>query len=133
MSEIIILDTHIWFWFINQEFERFPTPWRETIETNEQISVSVISCYEIALAQQRGRLELPCPVNQWFQSALEPTGITLLPLNPEIICCAIQLPPIHKDPFDRLIIATALEHRAKLASVDTLFSRYPELYPHLMK
>lgn len=59
MSEIIILDTHIWFWFINQEFERFPTPWRETIETNEQISVSVISCYEIALAQQRGRLELP--------------------------------------------------------------------------
>ncbi|NJL92023.1 MAG: type II toxin-antitoxin system VapC family toxin [Coleofasciculaceae cyanobacterium SM2_1_6] len=133
MPEIIVLDTHIWFWFVNQEFERFPISWRETIETNEQVSVSVISCYEIALAQQRGRLELPCPPNQWFQSALEPTGITLLTLNPEIICRAVQLSPVHKDPFDRLIMATALEYKAKLASVDTLFSLYPELETHLLK
>jgi PIN domain nuclease of toxin-antitoxin system len=37
-----------------------------------------------------------------------------------------------KDPFDRLIIATALEYGAKLASVDSLFSKYPELESHLM-
>ena len=40
--------------------------------------------------------------------------------------------PIHKDPFDRLIIATALEYGAKLASVDSLFSKYPELENYLM-
>jgi PIN domain nuclease of toxin-antitoxin system len=50
MSQIIILDTHIWFWFINQEFQRFPTHWREIIETSEEVGVSAISCYEIALA-----------------------------------------------------------------------------------
>jgi len=133
MSEIILLDTHIWFWFINQEFERFPTKWREAIETAEQVSVSVISCYEIAMAQQRGRIELPCTANQWFQEALQPADITLFPLTPEIACRAVDLSPIHKDPFDRLIIATTLEYKAKLASIDGLFSQYPELGNHLMK
>jgi PIN domain nuclease of toxin-antitoxin system len=93
----------------------------------------VISCYEIALAQQRGRLELPCTANQWFQEALKPADITLFPLTPEIACRAVELSPIHKDPFDRVIIATTLEYKAKLASIDGLFSQYSELDTHLMK
>lgn len=133
MSEVIILDTHIWFWLINQEFQRFPTQWRDAIETAEQVGVSVISCYEIALAQQRGRLQLPCAANQWFQEALQPAEITLFPLTPEIVCRAVDLSPIHKDPFDRLIIATTLEYKAQLASIDGVFSQYPELDTHLMK
>lgn len=63
MSQIIVLDTHIWIWFINQEFERFPAYWREILETAEIVGISPVSCYEVALAQQRGRLELPCAVN----------------------------------------------------------------------
>ncbi len=51
MSEVIVLDTHIWFWLITQEFERFPAHWRNLIETADQVGVSPISCYEIALAQ----------------------------------------------------------------------------------
>ncbi|MEA5581891.1 type II toxin-antitoxin system VapC family toxin [Nodularia harveyana UHCC-0300] len=133
MSELIVLDTHIWFWFVTQDFARFPTRWREAIETAGQVGVSVVSCYEIALAQQRGRLELPCAANQWFQEALKPTDITLFPLTAEIACRAVELSQIHKDPFDRLIISTALEYQAKLASVDGLFSKYPELETHLMK
>jgi PIN domain nuclease of toxin-antitoxin system len=133
MSKVVVLDTHIWFWFVNQEFDRFPNHWLEIIETTEQVGVSVISCYEIALAQQRARIDLPCKANQWFQDALEPTGIALFPLSPEIVCHAVELSPIHKDPFDRLIIATTLEYDAKLASVDSLFPQYPELYTHLIK
>ena len=133
MSQIIVLDTHIWFWFISQQFDEFPTHWREIIETSEEVGVSAISCYEIALAQQRGRLELPCIANQWFQEALEPSGITLFPLTAEIACRAVDLSPVHKDPFDRLIIATTLEYPAKLASIDGFFAQYPELNNYLMK
>jgi len=75
---------------------------------------------------------LPCPAEQWFQDALTPADITLLPLTDEIACKAVSLSPIHKDPFDRLIIATALVYNAKLASVDGLFSRYSELTELLM-
>lgn len=97
------------------------------------MGISAISCYEIALAQQRERLELPCAARQWFQDALEPAGIMLFPLTAEIACCSVDLSPVHKDPFDRLIIATALEYGAQLASVDGLFSQYSELATCLMK
>lgn len=60
MSQIIVLDTHIWVWFITQEFDKFPAQWREVIETADQVGISPLSCFEVALAQQRGRLELPC-------------------------------------------------------------------------
>jgi PIN domain nuclease of toxin-antitoxin system len=133
MSEIIILDTHIWFWFINQEFERFPSHWKARIETANRVAISPVSCFEIALAQQRKRLQLPCPTDQWFQDALTPARIEIFPLTPDVATCAVNLSPIHKDPFDRLIIATALIYQANLASVDGVFSQYSELDGYLMQ
>ncbi|REJ39063.1 MAG: hypothetical protein DWQ54_23015 [Microcystis flos-aquae TF09] len=56
----------------------------------------------------------------------------LLPLTPEITLRAVNLSPVHKDPFDRIIIGTALEYQAKLASIDSLFLKYPELKDYLM-
>jgi PIN domain nuclease of toxin-antitoxin system len=132
MSEMVILDTHIWFWFINGSFERFPAQWLEQIRKADIVAVSAISCYEIALAYNKGRLAIHIPVQDWLTDSLAPAGIELLPLTPEITVRAINLSTIHKDPFDRLIIATALEYEAKLASVDSLFSKYPELENHLM-
>ncbi|MUG97321.1 PIN domain-containing protein [Scytonema sp. UIC 10036] len=97
MSQIIVLDTHIWIWFINQEFDLFPPHWREAIETADKVGISPVSCYEVALAQQRGRLNLPCIADRWFQEALEPTGITLFPLTAEIAHQAVNLSPVDKD------------------------------------
>ncbi|WP_245911979.1 hypothetical protein [Brunnivagina elsteri] len=51
MSQIIVLDTHIWIWFINQEFEQFPSHWQEIIETADVVGISSVSCYDVALAQ----------------------------------------------------------------------------------
>jgi PIN domain nuclease of toxin-antitoxin system len=130
MSQIIILDTHIWFWFINQQFDKFPTHWREIIETSEQVGVSTISCYEIALAQQRGRLELPCAAaNQWFQEALEPSGITLFPVTVEISCRAVNLSPgLVIGPMDMLIAAHAMSLGVTLVTNNIReFSRIPKL------
>jgi PIN domain nuclease of toxin-antitoxin system len=133
MSQVIVLDTHIWIWFITQEFDLFPSHWREAIETAEQVGISPVSCYEVALAHQKGRLELPCSVDLWLQNALEPTGIILFPLTAEIAYQAVSLSPVHKDPFDRLIIATAIIYKAQLASIDGLFSQYSEINTHLMQ
>ena len=79
---MIVLDTHIWFWWINLEYERFSPAMRATLEEGESVGVSVVSCYEIALAAQRNRLHLPCHASEWFAEALEPSGIQLLPLSP---------------------------------------------------
>ncbi len=130
MPKVIVLDTHIWFWLINQEYERFPERWRDEIKLSERVGVSPLSCYEIAC--RRGRLELPCLTDEWLYQALEPAGIELLPMTAEITSRAVNLSPVHKDPFDRMIIATALSYDAKLASVDRLFIQYSELNGILM-
>ncbi len=127
MSEIIVLDTHIWLWYINGDFDKFPEHWQQQIKVADLVGISPISCYEIVLAYTKGRLHLDIPVQQWLMDSLHPSGIELLSLTPEISFRAVNLSPIHKDPFDRIIIATALEYKAMLASVDSLFSRYSEL------
>ena len=132
MLEIIVLDTHIWLWLINSNFDQFPASWLESFQLADRLAVSPISCYEIALAEIRGRLELTCTSEEWFSKALTPAKIELLPLTPAISIRAVNLSPVHRDPFDRLIIATAVEYGAKLASVDSLFPKYPELENHLM-
>ncbi|MBS0017050.1 MAG: type II toxin-antitoxin system VapC family toxin [Arthrospira sp. SH-MAG29] len=133
MSEIIVLDTHIWIWLINGNFDRFPSQWLGQFESASSLGVSPVSCYEIALASQRGRLNLSKGMAEWFRIALAPAGIELLPLNAEVACQAVNLSSIHKDPFDRIIIATALVYQGQLASVDRQFSRYPELTDYLMR
>ncbi|GJD15242.1 hypothetical protein RIVM261_001980 [Rivularia sp. IAM M-261] len=132
MSEVIVLDTHIWLWFINGNLDKFPSHWLAQIEAASKVGVSPVSCYEIALAHSRGRIELPSTPTEWFQEALTTVGIEIFPVTEVIAARAVDLSPVHKDPFDRLIIATALVYRAKLASVDGLFSQYSELDGCLM-
>jgi PIN domain nuclease of toxin-antitoxin system len=133
MSEIIVLDTHIWLWFINANLDQFPSHWLNRIEAANQVGISPVSCYEVALAHSRGRIELPSTAQEWFQGALTTAGIELFPVTEAIASRAVDLSPVHKDPFDRLIIATALVYGAKLASIDGLFSQYSELDDYLMK
>jgi PIN domain nuclease of toxin-antitoxin system len=59
-------------------------------------------------------------------------SIEIFPVTEVIAVRAVELSPVHKDPFDRLIIATALVYAAKLASVDGLFPQYRELDGYLM-
>jgi PIN domain nuclease of toxin-antitoxin system len=133
MSEVIVLDTHIWLWFINGNLDLFPAHCLNSIESASRVGISPVSCYEIALAHSKGRIELPSTAQAWFQESLTSVGIELFPMTEVIAARAVELSPIHKDPFDRLIIATTLVYEAKLASVDSLFSRYPELDSSLMK
>lgn len=130
---MIVLDSHIWFWWINLEHGRFSADCRRQIEQSERVGISPVSCFELALAYRRGRLDLPCEPNKWFIEALEPAGVELLPLTAAIAARAVTLTDIHKDPFDRMILATTLECDAILASVDKLFPHYPEMKGRLIE
>jgi PIN domain nuclease of toxin-antitoxin system len=127
MSEIVLLDTHIWVWWINEEQQKLSATQIEMIEESEQVAISVVSCFEVAQIVKKGRLILPVTTREWIEQALVPAGIEVLPLSPEISCQAVDLTDIHKDPFDRLIIATALDYQCRLIIVDSNFPSYPEL------
>ena len=132
MSQIIVLDSHIWFWWVNLEHGRLPASLLTEIGTASRIGVSPVSCFELALAFRRGRLELPLPPRAWFDFALAGSGVEVFPLTPAISAHAVELPDIHRDPFDRIIIATAIEMDARLASIDGRFAEYPELSTRLI-
>ena len=127
MPEIILLDTHAWLWYINGNTDKYPQNWNHRISTADLVGVSPVSCFEIALAEKRGRIKLTCSAHDWFLGALGSADIELLPLTPTIAARAVDLAPAHRDPFVRNPNATALEHNAMLATVDGLFTHYPEL------
>lgn len=129
---MIVLDSHVWFWWINFEHQRLSSSQVTAIESASRVGVSVVSCFELALAHRRGRLQLPLSVREWFDLALAGSDIELLPLTPAISARAVELPEIHRDPFDRIIIATALELDASLISLDGYFADYPELLGRLL-
>lgn len=130
MSEVVVLDSHVWYWWINLELDRLPPGAVELVEEAPRVGVSPVSCYELAWAYRRGRLELPLPPTAWFELALAGSNIEVLPVA--VAERAVQLTEIHRDPFDRIIIATAVELNAQLVSVDSHFPAYPELAGHLI-
>jgi PIN domain nuclease of toxin-antitoxin system len=132
MPQIIVLDSHVWFWWLNLEHERLTPRMLAAMESAERVGVSAVSCYEIALAHYRGHLELSAPPSEWLPKALAGSSVELLPLTPEIAVRATELSQVHRDPFDRIIIATTLEMDGMLASVDAHFDAYAELEGRLI-
>ena len=124
---MIILDTHIWVNWIVRGEAALPPAMAEAMQKEDRLAVSAISCFEVAMLASRGKLELPLPVNEWLQEALGQSGVESLPVSCEIANRSVSLAEIHRDPADRIIIATALVHDAKLASIDAVFPNYPEL------
>ena len=132
---MIVLDTHVWVrWLVAPSAQADPLPRAllDTIDTAEQVCVSVVSCWEVAMLVKRGRLELPMSVNEWCHEASVNSGIHCLPLTTGIALRSVHLSDVHRDPADRFIMATALEHRAQLLSLDQAIAAYPEMQGGLL-
>ena len=126
---MILLDTHAWIRWLHPEINRkLPEPLRDWIATaDEPLAVSVISTLEVAQLVKKGVLDLPLPMPDWFDAALTDSGITCIPLTPKLLHASTILPDIHKDPADRIIIATAQERDARLVTADETIRFYPNL------
>jgi PIN domain nuclease of toxin-antitoxin system len=95
-------------------------------EINEAsaVYVSAISGFEIAIKSSRGKLKLPHAPLEWFEKVIEHHGLTVLPLELNICIAAAELPPIHNDPCDRFIIATAKLNDLAVVTTDENFEKY---------
>ncbi len=126
---MIILDTHIWVWW-NQDSPQLTSFQKEVIENSRPhgIGVSTISLIEISRLVNRGRLVLPKPLSEWFSIALAEEGVILIPMTPEIAIESYSLPgEFHKDPADRIIVATARTYDCPLITSDGNILSYPHV------
>jgi PIN domain nuclease of toxin-antitoxin system len=129
---VIILDTHVWVNWILLGESGLTRPILAAMDSQSSMAVSAISCFEVSLLVKQGKLELPLPVGEWFPEALSGSGVECLPVTCEIARRSVALQNVHKDPADRIIIATAITHDALLASLDSAFPSYPEIIGHLI-
>lgn len=123
---MILLDTHICVRWVDPSSDPLSSGLVETIEKADQRAVSAITCWEVAWLVRRGLLELKLTLNDWLDKALAGSDVTCLPIDRPIAVRAAGLPEHHRDPADRLIIATAMERQARLISLDGAFAAYFE-------
>ncbi len=90
-----------------------------------EVGVSVISAFEIGQKLATGKLSIPCELARWFPAVLLQHTLNELALTSSICIAAAALPPIHKDPFDRLIIASALAYQIPIITSDKIIPTYP--------
>ena len=120
----ILLDTQCWLWMAAQP-ERLSDQARSLIETTDNdLYLSAVSAWEIAIKYSLGKLRLPEPPVLYVPSRLQVTQTTPLPIEHSHALHVTMLPPHHNDPFDRLLIAQAQLEDLPILTADSVFARY---------
>ncbi|MDM8554553.1 type II toxin-antitoxin system VapC family toxin [Desulfococcaceae bacterium HSG7] len=96
----------------------------EQINISPIVCISAISGFEISLKYRKGKLELPALPDEWLRVVLEHHDISVISLDLDICVATNDLPFLHKDPCDRLIIATAKHHNFPIVTGDSVFEEY---------
>jgi PIN domain nuclease of toxin-antitoxin system len=125
---MIILDTHIWVWWVddNQRLTQRHRQWIQQYQS-QGLGVSIISCWEVAKLVEIGKLTLSISVDEWLSAALAYPGVQLLELTIPIILESTKLTDFHRDPSDQLIVATAKIYGCPLLTADAKILAYPDV------
>ena len=120
-----LLDTGIWLWSV-LEMERISEKARSVFaDLGNDIFLSAASSLEIAIKSAAGKLQLPEPPGSYVPRRMADQGLRPLPVSHQHALAVFALPPHHRDPFDRLLIAQANLEDMILITADRMFQRYP--------
>lgn len=120
----VLLDTHTFLWFLDGS-PQLSTTARTLIEdANNEVFLSVGSLWEMAIKVSLGKLSLGQPFETLMPAQLMVNSIELLQITIDHTAKIVTLPFLHRDPFDRLLIAQALVEDIPLIGVDTIFDTY---------
>jgi PIN domain nuclease of toxin-antitoxin system len=120
----LLIDTQSWLWW-------FAAPDRlkqSTIDTianaDNELWFSVASVWEMGIKAAMAKLPLPKPTDEYIRDTVRELGANLLDINATHALTAAELPPYHRDPFDRMLIAQARIEKMTIVTADRVFERY---------
>ena len=123
----LLLDTHIFLWLIDDD-QRLSEQYRQAIQNpNNQKFLSVVSIWECVIKHQIGKLDFPSSPETYLPKERRKHLIKTLTVDENSIVQLVKLPLLHKDPFDRLIMAQALQHDLIIMTEDKLILAYPDI------
>ncbi|MGH2572459.1 MAG: type II toxin-antitoxin system VapC family toxin [Actinomycetota bacterium] len=120
----LLLDTHAFLWWVADDERLSGRARRAIADPGNEVSFSAVSAWEIVVKAGLGRLGLPESAERFVPEHLEANGFSVLPLHLRHALRVARLPEIHRDPFDRLLVAQALAERLALVSGDEQIRRY---------
>jgi len=127
---MIVLDTHVWVLFVSNP-ELLSKRAKRSLDTameEKGILIASISTWEVALLVAKKRLRLTLSVTDWIAKSEALPFITFIPVDNSVAIKSVNLPqPLHNDPADRIIIATAISMGVPLVTKDKKLLKYPHV------
>lgn len=125
---MIVIDTHILLWWVSGDKSLSATATKaikETLAKGSEVIISSISAWEIAMLIKKGRLVLSMEIESWLDEVTQIDGVRFFPVDNEIGIKSTMLPgEFHKDPADRMIVATARKLAVPLVTSDEKIIHY---------
>ena len=119
-----LLDTHAAIWFFNGDDKISQTAQNAILDFSNRKFISIASAWEIAIKIGLGKLDFDGKAAGFIHLA-EDSGFTILPIKTVYLTALETLPLIHRDPFDRLLVATALDEQMTIITADENIAKYP--------
>lgn len=124
---MLLLDTCTFLWLVGQQKSLSKHAKKLISKYSDALFISVISAFEIGVKQQKGLLTLPMAAEQWLEQATEAHGIIPLSIDMKVAIRSTQLSHLHRDPADRIIIATAINHDLTILTPDEHIGKYQDI------
>jgi len=121
----VLLDTHSFLWWTSQHGARLSPKARDVIASDEtEVLLSVVSAWELAIKASAGRIDIPDEIGRFVPRRVRRHDLRVLNVTLEHALRVASLPPIHRDPFDRLLVAQAQVEGIPLVTGDPAITRY---------
>lgn len=123
---MVLLDTHIWVWWLFAD-SRLTAEERlelDRLASNHEVAISAISVWEVQMLVRKRRISIHLPFEQWIREATRPDIVDIVPLDSNVAIAVYNLPAdFHGDPADKMITASAISRNYSLATDDGAIRR----------
>lgn len=119
-----LLDTHVLLWWLHDASRLQPGSRALFADSDNELLWSACSTWELAIKSQLGKLRLEGPLHEFVARVMNEQDLTALPVQHVHAARVAELPPIHRDPFDRLLVAQAAVEGVPLLTADPQLAAY---------
>jgi PIN domain nuclease of toxin-antitoxin system len=120
----VLLDTNVWLWMASNDARLGPLARNLITDVETELVLSAVSAWEISIKWALGKLPLPVTPEQFVDTTVRDGGLKRLQIDFDHVLGVAKLPPIHQDPFDRLLIAQSFATTMPLLTGNDTLGRY---------
>ncbi len=121
----LLLDTHVFLWYTTAD-PKLPSAYLAALRNPaNEVYLSAASVWEAVIKYALGKLPLPAPPHSFMPQRRVTYGFSTLPVDEAAMPHLAGLPPLHRDPFDRILVAQALQYGMTIATVDAAVTAHP--------